>query len=108
EKPVWEFSGPAGTRWCVVGGEKIALLTPDLKLSIREGKTGEEIFAAALPEDFSTGKLSVIEFVDQWVALISEAQDEFADEFAPRSRRLMVARVHGPVAALDRTTGELL
>lgn len=107
EEPIWEFTGPAGTRWTVVGGQKIALLTPDLRMSIRDGLTGEEIFAAALPDDFSSGKLSVMEYVDQWIALTSEAQSEFADEYAPRSHRLMMSRVHGPVAALDRTTGEL-
>ncbi|WP_437226734.1 PQQ-binding-like beta-propeller repeat protein [Planctomicrobium sp. SH661] len=112
ETAFWTHTAPAGTRWTIVQGKKVAFFSPDRKLSIRDGMTGSELFSAQVPVQQPVGQISVLEFPDEWILLTSarEMKPLNTPDYLPtmRSREVLMADVEGPVVALDRQTGKVL
>jgi len=105
----WSYEGPAGTSWCPVSGQKIAFLTPDKKLSIRNGLTGEELFTASVPFEGTARQITVLEFADQWVLFTdTKTPEEIRPAGMPkRTSEFVRSEVDGPAIALDAVTGKV-
>lgn len=110
ETAVWTHRGPAGTRWSVVSGQKIAFLAPNRKLSIRDGLTGQELFESTLSYEGAAEQFSVLEFTDQWLIFTDTrmSQAHHPVMSSKRTAELVRADVDGPVLAVSRTTGKTL
>jgi len=109
ETAQWSYEGPAGTSWCPVSGQKIAFLTPNKKLSLRDGLTGQELFAASVPFDGTARQITVLEFADQWIVFTdtTNPQDVRAAETPKRTSEFVRSHVNGPAIALDAATGKV-
>lgn len=110
ETSFWAHSAPANTRWAVVSGQKFAFLTPDRKLSIRDGKTGRELFAASVPLDQPVEEFSVLEFPDQWIVVTNShpRENQRYSGMPLRAYEILMANADGPVVSLDRGDGHVL
>ncbi|MBT5019857.1 MAG: PQQ-binding-like beta-propeller repeat protein [Planctomicrobium sp.] len=106
---LWKFQSQPGTTWTTVGGQDLAFLSPNKKLTIVEGISGKEALSKTIPVSSEVKSLTVLTYRNQWVVFPGTGPPLNYDFSYPSLiTRLIEETVHGTVFAIDQTSKEIL
>lgn len=108
ETAVWQQEFPADTLWCCVNGQDFAFLTPEGKLTILSGQTGEQQLSSVIPRTAGATSLAVLAYLDQWIVVPGKGQPlSFDFSYPSLITRTIEKTAHGTVVAIDRADGQV-
>lgn len=106
---VWQFATEPGATWTTVDGQDIAILSPNEKLTILSGLSGEELLSKTIPVSAKIKSLSVIAYENQWIAFPGTGPPLNYDFSYPSLITQTIEKtVNGTVVAIDQQTQEIL
>lgn len=109
-KTVWTKTFPTNSRWSIVEHQHIAFIKDGHQLSVLNGLTGEQIFAASIPTKTPVEKFNLLRFPDHWLLTTSTQRTGILQQppYGIRGSDQIQAEVNGIVSSLKPEDGSVI